>query len=215
MRSRNDQEKAERRESLLDAAQQVFADKGFEKTSMDDIAEVAGFSRSLLYVYFKDKKDINRALRIRSAEILRDKIYDRVEENALGIDRVRQIGAAYYDFYLEDRDHFNCLSLDISLNNQGTAQLNCTEHNPEDMEVEREIMQFMVDVIEVGIEDKSIDPSKVSNLWQTAMFLRGCIHGVVLLQDKDGSPILQATNLSGSDLVNYTLDMVTTAIKAN
>ncbi len=52
----------ERNEQILEAATQVFAEKGFYKARMDDIAAQAGLSKGALYLYFKSKDAIITAL---------------------------------------------------------------------------------------------------------------------------------------------------------
>ena len=51
-----------RRQAILQAAIQAFAAYGFRKTSMDDIARGAGMSRPALYLHYRNKEDIFRAL---------------------------------------------------------------------------------------------------------------------------------------------------------
>lgn len=46
------------RSLLLDAAEEVFARKGFDAASLDDIAETAGYTRGALYVHFRTKEDV-------------------------------------------------------------------------------------------------------------------------------------------------------------
>jgi len=209
LRSRSDKEKALRRETLLNAAQDVFFQKGFERTSMDDIANKAGFSRPLLYVYFKDKKDIYRSLRIRSVEALRDRMKANVDLRTTGIERVRQVGEAFYAFYKNEKNHFDCLSLDISLNNQ-TASV---KDDPDALNVEKEVMEISVNAINAGIQDGSIDPARVPNPWQSAMFLRGSLHGVILLQDEGGSALLNKANIDKKVMVDYALNMLCDSLK--
>src|SRR5579859_5151493 len=43
------------REAILSAAEMVFAERGFEGTSVDAIASQAGYNKSLLFQYFGDK----------------------------------------------------------------------------------------------------------------------------------------------------------------
>jgi len=203
----------ERREALLNAAQNVFFKKGFQNTSMDDIANKAGFSRALLYVYFKDKKDIYRSLRIRSTEALRARMVAQVDLDAPGIDRVRQVGMAFYDFYKHDKHHFECLSLDITLNSQSGSVKNDARKDPESIDAEKQTMQIMVDSLEAGIKDGSIDPERVPNTLQTAMFLRGSLHGVILLQDEAGSALLDAANMDREELIQYALDKATDTLR--
>jgi AcrR family transcriptional regulator len=52
----------ERRKQILDAAQEVFAQKSFVGASIKDLAKAAGVSPGLLYWYFKDKSDLFTSL---------------------------------------------------------------------------------------------------------------------------------------------------------
>ena len=211
MRSRNDKEKAERREALLNAAQTAFFTKGFEHTSMDDIASEAGFSRSLLYVYFKDKKAIYQALRIRASQSVRTRMLDYVSQHTLGIDKVRSIAHAFYDFYREEKDYFNCLSLDITLDNQSICKNTSedSEHSNHGSTSEQETMQVMMDALEQGITDNSLHAEAVGNPLETALFLRGCLHGIILLQDSRGSAMLDTASIDRHKLVMDSIERIT------
>ncbi|MEO1657780.1 MAG: TetR/AcrR family transcriptional regulator [Pseudomonadota bacterium] len=52
----------EKREAVFDAAADVFAQYGFRRTAMNDIAKAAGISRPALYVLFENKEDLFRQL---------------------------------------------------------------------------------------------------------------------------------------------------------
>jgi TetR/AcrR family fatty acid metabolism transcriptional regulator len=68
---------------ILDAALQVFADKGFYEAKISDIARIAGVADGTIYLYFKNKDDllislfeaqleaINRGLRVELAQYLK------------------------------------------------------------------------------------------------------------------------------------------------
>jgi AcrR family transcriptional regulator len=212
-RSRNQEEKALRREILLDAAQSIFFKKGFENTSMADIALESGFSRALLYVYFKGKKDIYRNLRIRSLEVLLKRTKQLVEQADSGIEKLKKIGKAYHLFYLNDRKHFDCLSVDISLSNQTDDLERQSEKDPELLAVEKNMMHIMVAAIEIGKKDGTIDPFKVPNPLQTAMFLRGSLHGVIMLTNENGKALLEKAGLDKYELVEYTIENGTNTLK--
>lgn len=53
---------AERRALIHQAALEAFSERGLAKTSMAQIADVAGMSRPALYQYFKNKEDIFRSM---------------------------------------------------------------------------------------------------------------------------------------------------------
>lgn len=48
----------ERRIQIINAAEGVFTEKGFDKARMDDIAGETGLSKGTLYLYFKSKDDL-------------------------------------------------------------------------------------------------------------------------------------------------------------
>lgn len=58
------------REKLLDVARQLFARKGVENTTMNDIAEASDKGRRTVYTYFKSKRDIFNAIVERESEQL-------------------------------------------------------------------------------------------------------------------------------------------------
>lgn len=53
---------AEKREVILEAALEVFAQHGFRGATIDQIAEAAGMSKPNLLYYFRNKEDIHRTL---------------------------------------------------------------------------------------------------------------------------------------------------------
>lgn len=57
---RRQRRKLERPGEILEAAQAVFAEKGFTATKLEDIARRAGVSKGTLYIYYKTKEDLFR-----------------------------------------------------------------------------------------------------------------------------------------------------------
>jgi AcrR family transcriptional regulator len=49
------------RERILDAAMEVFAQTGYRRASMDQVAEAAGLTRQAVYHYFSSKTELFRA----------------------------------------------------------------------------------------------------------------------------------------------------------
>lgn len=62
MARKTKEEAQETRERLLDAAAQVFCDKGVTNTSLDDIAKTANVTRGAIYWHFRNKTDLMGAL---------------------------------------------------------------------------------------------------------------------------------------------------------
>jgi AcrR family transcriptional regulator len=53
------------RERILDVALDLFTEKGYDKTSLREIAEQLGFTKAALYYHFASKEDILMALHLR------------------------------------------------------------------------------------------------------------------------------------------------------
>ncbi|MEI3193663.1 MAG: TetR/AcrR family transcriptional regulator [Lachnospiraceae bacterium] len=57
-----DQNKKQKKDSLLDAAFRLFMENGFHKTSISDIVNQAGVAKGTFYLYFTDKYDLRNKL---------------------------------------------------------------------------------------------------------------------------------------------------------
>lgn len=54
--------KEDRPAEITEAALEAFAEKGYAATKVDDVAKRAGVSKGLLYLYFKTKEDLFKAV---------------------------------------------------------------------------------------------------------------------------------------------------------
>jgi AcrR family transcriptional regulator len=50
--------RAQREEQILGIAEEVFAERGFQATTMEDIAERVGVTKPLIYEYFGSKEGL-------------------------------------------------------------------------------------------------------------------------------------------------------------
>jgi AcrR family transcriptional regulator len=67
---------------LLDAAEQVFASRGFEGASLDEIADTAGYTRGAIYKHFTSKEDLFMGVNRRLNERFLTGFLDLVEPAA-------------------------------------------------------------------------------------------------------------------------------------
>jgi AcrR family transcriptional regulator len=58
----------ERRNEILDIAQEIFIRKGYEKTSVSDVVKTVGIAQGTFYYYFKSKEELLTAILERFAE---------------------------------------------------------------------------------------------------------------------------------------------------
>jgi AcrR family transcriptional regulator len=60
--SRRQNQKVQRQETILQAAFAVFAAHGYEAARIDEIARKAGIAKGTIYLYFRDKEQLFRAV---------------------------------------------------------------------------------------------------------------------------------------------------------
>ncbi len=90
-------EAAERRNEILDAAEELFVTKGYDKTSTNDILDKVKIARGTLYYHFKSKEDIlnamidriNSTLIAKAEAVSKDKSVPVVERIVMTISSLR------------------------------------------------------------------------------------------------------------------------------
>ena len=78
----------ETRSRILEAAVTVFASKGYHDTKVDDIVNESKTSKGSFYFYFPSKQDIFLALVDTFADLLENRLRDRINSETSGMARV-------------------------------------------------------------------------------------------------------------------------------
>jgi len=73
------------REKILSAALELFANKGYDATSIESIAKKAGISKGLIYNYYDSKKDILLAI-----------FYDAIVQGETMIEKQKGVGSVQH-----------------------------------------------------------------------------------------------------------------------
>jgi len=154
---RKQREKEKRRESIINAAEHVILQRGFEAATMDEIAEHAELSKGTLYLYFKNKTALYLAICARGSEKLNRQFAKVLAADKTGIELVRMLGEIYLSFVKENPIYFNAFSFYESILDQEFLANNKMAHKCE--ENSREAMAFITRTLQIGMQDGSIDDS--------------------------------------------------------
>jgi len=100
---------ARRRRQLLDVALDVFADRGFHVTSMNDVAEAAGVTKPVLYQHFGSKRELYLELLEDVGGSLRDAIAKATAEATSPREQVLAGFGAYFRFVVDHEPSFRLL----------------------------------------------------------------------------------------------------------
>lgn len=92
------------RRAALDAAQRLFAEKGFAGTSMREIASASGVSQPLIHYHFGNKEGLYRALKERWMKESRRKILPTLEGSPDGPVDLSGVVRATYEFVSGNED---------------------------------------------------------------------------------------------------------------
>lgn len=101
----------ERREQLLDVARALFAEKGFEVTSIEEIAHRAGVSKPVVYEHFGGKEGIYAVVVDREMQYLMDHIVNALS-GGHPRELLEQAACALLDYIEGSTDGFRILVRD-------------------------------------------------------------------------------------------------------
>lgn len=106
--SRKQREKEEMRHLILEAARNIFLVKGYEHTSIRNIAEKIDYSPGTIYLYFKDKDEIFHALHEEGFRRMLEKMQplQHVEDP---FERLKAMGKVYLEFSQSNRDFYDLM----------------------------------------------------------------------------------------------------------
>jgi len=178
---RREREKEQKQNAIIDAAEKVIFSKGLEEATMDEIAEVAEFSKGTIYLYFKNKEDLYFAIHARGLRLLKKMFEMASESKKAGIERVLAIGKAYYQYSKKYPDYYKAMVYyDCHPVKSESDSVFAEECNV----VGEEVLRTIAVTIQQGIEDRSIHP-QVDPL-ETAVILWGQSMGMIQLKNMKG-----------------------------
>ena len=103
------------RDALIASARHVFATRGFEGASLDEIADAAGYTRGAIYKHFANKEDLFFAVNAAVNTELLDTFAEQIELDAgSAIDDNRQYAATWMKALTGNKEMW-ALSLEFSL----------------------------------------------------------------------------------------------------
>jgi AcrR family transcriptional regulator len=103
-------DKKAREDEIRDIAETAFVQKGFEHTSMDEIAAKAALTKRTIYKYYSSKEDLYYAVVLKGLLELMEDFENAAEEGETGLEKLRGIGAAYTRFFLEKPAAFRLIN---------------------------------------------------------------------------------------------------------
>jgi TetR/AcrR family transcriptional regulator len=170
------EEKERRRAEILDAAERLYAEKDWDRVTMEQVARSARLSRGLVYVYFRDKAELLFGIGERAMKMLTERFEAAAARHTSGLDKVEAIGRAYMAYAHEFPHYFNfCARFQAhsASPEPGSNEASCAAGGEASLGV-------VVRAIETGIRDRSIR-ADIGPPLLLAATLWSFTHGVIQL----------------------------------
>lgn len=95
------------RKTLLDAADRLIMQYGYDGMNMNMLSKEAGYSKATVYVYFESKDEIVRLLCIERLKLLRREFSVILKNGADTAERLEEIRSVLDEFASDDRAYFD------------------------------------------------------------------------------------------------------------
>jgi len=168
-----------KRRMALETAARAFNERGFYKTSLDDIAAELNVTKAALYYYFRNKDEILyecHALAIQ--QITENPLDDATDRSLTGLEKIERLVRRYVAMIVQSFGR--CLVLVGTQPLEAKNMAKCRAGR-------REINDLLVGLIREGIADRSIarcDPKL------TAYFIFGTLNWIAQWYDDEGERTL-------------------------
>ncbi|MET3287512.1 TetR/AcrR family transcriptional regulator [Brevibacillus fluminis] len=107
MATRQEQRSEETKNSILTAARQLFANRGYDTVTMREIAKEAGCSHTTIYIYFKDKETLLQQLSMPPLQALMERMDALSEQKTASEEKLEAVSLAFIEFCLANRSMYS------------------------------------------------------------------------------------------------------------
>lgn len=206
---RRQEERDRRRVEILDAAEALYAELGWDAVTMDRVARRARLSRGLLYVYFRDKADLHLGLVERALDTLRERFVAARQGKGTGLDAVEAIGRAYLEFARELPHYFDACARYQALvgpddSNTDSSEVACANAG-------HRVHETIVGSLNEGVADGSIR-ADLGDPYVTALALWAFTHGVIqIVATKTGQ--IEHEGIAVEQFIGHAFDMALRSLR--
>ena len=150
---RKEREKQQRKEEIIRAAELVFFSKGFEQSTMDDIAERAELSKGTLYLYFNSKEDLHMAVARKAILMLREVTLKATEEEGNAVEKLQRMGWACVEFSKSHPDEMKSI---LTLEGLEPGSISYSTSDVQNLIYNESTVGTVIKVVEQGVAEKLI-----------------------------------------------------------
>ncbi|MBA7470212.1 hypothetical protein ES707_05490 [subsurface metagenome] len=171
-KKRKEKEKVARIEGILSAAKRVFSRKGYEATTMEDIAVEAGFGKASLYFYFKGKEEVFLSLIKNGLEGQKKLLKEVINSQLSNVERLEAVLSKFFEYVQKNREFMRI----VHSESQKLYATTLREVRSSIIKEHRKTMEGIASIVRDGIESGEF--RKVEPTLAAASFM-GIIRSVI------------------------------------
>ncbi len=113
-----------RRKEIFDAALTVFSKKGFDKATLDEIADKVKISKPALYLYFKNKESLFFTMVEYKTSSMGEKLTEIMKTKQSSLDKLKTVISFNINFYINNLEFFKIMhNIKFSLDQKEKSKL--------------------------------------------------------------------------------------------
>lgn len=168
--ARRRREREARRRLILDSAKAVFAERGFQNATVEEIADRAELAVGTLYRYFQSKEEMYVSLLFEAMEMFHERIETIRAGDTSSDKQLRAVWRFFYDFYRQQPEYYRAF---MFLHNEGLPDVISAEVLNEINLRARENFRLVGRIVQAGVEAgiyRPVDSRRVVDvLWSLLM----------------------------------------------
>ena len=207
-------EQQQRSNRIVDKAQAVFFENGYENTTLPAIADAAGYNKRTLYLYFKDKEELFLAVVLRGLIQLRATLAKAADRAGSDDSGLQHMARAFFDFSVQSPEFLDLIMIYESryfdyLNGDGSFAPD--SYRAQCQQVSADMARMVTAAIEKGMEIGTIGKDLTPQ--QLMLLLWGQIFGVMKIFRMRRQHFREAFGIRPEALFEHFVAMVERALK--
>ena len=185
---------------ILEAARKIFANKGFNQATVDDIASAAGVAKGTVYLYYQSKREIYFAALKFGLEQMYSRLDEELKKASTPQEKLRTLIGVKLAYFDDNRDFFK-----IYYSELGNICIHPGTIDNEFKALYFEQAKVVESILKEGVRKKVILPVRTE---QAAFAISDIIRGVVTQR------VLGWSKLTISQDVDFIFDLIWKGIAA-
>lgn len=191
------------KDNIIRAARELFSEHGIERTTMDEIARRADYSKSTIYVYFKSKEEIYDHILYENMCYLKKIIEESISESKGFESNFYAICSSLVKFQSQYPLYFESLTGKIEVSDEAMKKIPILK----DIFITGdEINKIIINVLHKGIEENKVQHD--IELIPTVFTLWASICGIIFMSYEKEEYIVNLMKKSRKEFLDYSFRML-------